>query len=114
MSTLFLTGSTGALGSAIRENYLAEGWSVAGFSHKDDGFTHERYRFWAMDATDEASVEQAFKNAARDLGAPRVTVATVGGVKSWKPIAETPIEDFRFLFELNLLSFFISAKQALH
>ncbi len=113
MPTLFLTGSTGALGGAIRKTYLDNGWSVAGFSHEDDGFTHERYRFYAVDATNESSIEQTFGNASRDLGTPRALVATVGGVKPWKSVSEMPIEDFRFLFELNLASFFIAAKQAM-
>jgi NAD(P)-dependent dehydrogenase (short-subunit alcohol dehydrogenase family) len=113
MSTLFLTGSTGALGGAIRTMYLNDGWNVAGFSHEDDGFTHEHYRFYSVDATNEPSVEQAFTNASRDLGMPRALVATIGGVKPWKTVSEIPIEDFRFLFELNLVSFFISAKQVM-
>jgi NAD(P)-dependent dehydrogenase (short-subunit alcohol dehydrogenase family) len=113
MQTLFLTGSTGALGGAIRKTYLDNGWSVAGFSHEDDGFTHERYRFWSVDATNESSVQQAFSDAAQKFGAPQALVATVGGVKPWKTVLEMPIEDFRFLFELNLASFFIAAKQAM-
>ncbi|HET6401783.1 MAG TPA: SDR family oxidoreductase [Candidatus Kapabacteria bacterium] len=113
MSTLFLTGVTGALGLAIREKYLAEGWNVAGFAHKDDGFTQEHYRFWPVDASDETSVEQSFSNAAKALGAPRALIATIGGVRPWKTVAETSIQDFRALFELNLASFFLSAKYAL-
>ncbi len=114
MSVLFLTGSTGALGGAIRKTYLDNGWSVAGFSHEDDGFTHERYRFWAVDAANDTSVEQAFADAAQKLGSPRALVATVGGVKPWKTVTEMPIEDFRFLFELNLVTFFIAAKRAMN
>jgi NAD(P)-dependent dehydrogenase (short-subunit alcohol dehydrogenase family) len=113
MPVLFLTGSIGALGSAIRTTYLDDGWSVAGFSHEDDGFTHARYRSWGVDATNESSIEQAFTNAKADLGIPRALVATVGGVRPWKSVSEMPIEDFRFLFELNLASFFIAAKQAM-
>ncbi len=113
MQTLFLTGSTGALGAAIRTTYLENGWNVAGFSHEDDGFTHEHYRFYAVDATNESNMEQAFMNASRDLGTPRALVATIGGVKPWKTVSEMPIEDFRFLLELNLSSLFISAKQAM-
>ena len=45
MPVVFLTGSSGALESPIRLKYLEDGWSVAGFAHEEDGFTHERYRF---------------------------------------------------------------------
>jgi NAD(P)-dependent dehydrogenase (short-subunit alcohol dehydrogenase family) len=113
MPTLFLTGSTGALGGAIRKTYLDNSWNVAGFSHEDDGFTHQHYRFYAVDATNESSVQQAFSDVAQKLGTPRALVATVGGVKPWKLVTEMPVEDFRFLFELNLASFFIAAKQTM-
>ena len=113
MLTLFLTGATGALGSSVREKYLAEGWNVAGFAHKDEGFTHQHYRFWPVDASDEASIQQSFGNAAIEQGTPRALIATVGGVRAWKTVAETSIEDFRALFELNLASFFLSTKHAL-
>jgi NAD(P)-dependent dehydrogenase (short-subunit alcohol dehydrogenase family) len=113
MPVLFLTGSTGALGGAIRAKFLEEGWNVAGFSHEDDGLIHEHYRFYAVDATNEPSIEQAFTQATRDLGTPRVLISTIGGVRPWKTVSEMPIEDFRFLFELNLASFFIAAKQAM-
>lgn len=113
MPTLFLTGATGALGTAIREKYLAEGWNVAGFAHKNDGFQQERYRFWSMDASEEPNVEHSFGEASRASGAPRALIATVGGVRAWQTVAETSVEDFRALFELNLASFFLSAKHAL-
>ncbi len=112
MPTLFLTGATGAVGAAIRRHYLSNGWSVAGFSHSDDGFSQEGYRFWSMNASDEAAVEQTFSIASRELGAPRALIATVGGVRSWKTVEETPLEDFRALFELNLVTFFLTAKHA--
>jgi NAD(P)-dependent dehydrogenase (short-subunit alcohol dehydrogenase family) len=110
MPTLFLTGSSGALGSAICNYYLDKGWTVAGFSHTKDSFTHERFRFYSMDATNEESVEAAFTAAASDLGKPRALIATIGGVRPWKTVAETSVDDFRSLLRLNLLSFFITAK----
>ncbi len=113
MPTLYLTGATGSLGGAIRKTYLAGGWHVAGFARHDDGFAHAHYRFLPMEATAEPSVEQGFGNAYGEFGAPRAAIATVGGVRPWRTVAETPMEDFRALFELNLASFFLPAKHAL-
>lgn len=113
MPTLFLTGSTGALGSAIRDKYLAEGWSVAGFALGDDGFKQEGYRFGPIDSSNEPSIESAFASAAHELENPRALIATIGGVRSWKTVKETSLEDFRALFEMNLQTFFLSAKHAL-
>jgi NAD(P)-dependent dehydrogenase (short-subunit alcohol dehydrogenase family) len=113
MPTLFLTGSTGALGGAICKHYLDAGWNVAGFSHSPNSFAHERFRFWQMEAANEESVESGFAKAASGLGTPRALIATIGGVRPWKTVAETPVEDFRALLALNLISFFICAKHGM-
>ena len=113
MGILWLTGSTGALASAIRAKYLAEGWSAAGFSRSGDGFTHERYRTYHADLTNEDSVQQSFATAMADTGAPTALIATVGGVRPWKLTRDTKIEDFRALLELNLVSFFLAAKHGM-
>jgi NAD(P)-dependent dehydrogenase (short-subunit alcohol dehydrogenase family) len=113
MPTLFLTGATGALAQAIRDRFLADGWQVAGFARDADGFSHPSYRTYKTDATDETTVSNAFEAAAKEQGTPRALVATVGGIKPWRTVAETTIEDFRALFELNLTSFFLTAKHAM-
>jgi len=113
MPTLFLTGSTGALAEAIRERFLAEGWAVAGFARAGDSFTHQSYSTYTTDVTNENSVATSFEAAATELGSPRALVATVGGVKPWRTIADSTVEDFRALLELNLTSFFLSAKHAM-
>jgi NAD(P)-dependent dehydrogenase (short-subunit alcohol dehydrogenase family) len=66
-----------------------------------------------MDATNEASVSASFGDATRLIGTPDAVIATVGGVRSWKPIADTSLADFRDLFELNLQSFFLTAREAM-
>lgn len=113
MPTLFLTGSSGALATVIRDYFLNEGWSVAGFDRTNNSFSHPSFRFYEMNAMEEASVESAFAKARSEMGTPRTLVATVGGIRPWKSVAEMPVEDFRFLFELNLTSFFLAAKQAM-
>jgi NAD(P)-dependent dehydrogenase (short-subunit alcohol dehydrogenase family) len=106
MAILFLTGSSGALAAAMRSLYLERGWQVAGFDRKNDGFQHERFRFFETDSMNEAAVTASITTAAQQLGSPRALIATVGGVRPWKPIAETSPEDYRFLIDLNLSSAF--------
>src|SRR5436189_4503713 len=113
MQTLFLTGSSGALSAAIRDRYLSDGWCVAGFDRSRTDFSHPNFAFFEIDAMSESSVEGAFANARGLFGDPRALIATVGGVRSWKPVVETPLEDFQFLVNLNLISFFLSAKHAM-
>jgi NAD(P)-dependent dehydrogenase (short-subunit alcohol dehydrogenase family) len=113
MQTLYLTGSSGALAAAVREHYLSQGWNVAGFDRTDDGFRHNNFRFYQSDAFSESSISENFQKALADLGTPRALVATVGGVKPWTSVSDMSLEDFRFLVDLNLVSFFLAAKHAM-
>jgi NAD(P)-dependent dehydrogenase (short-subunit alcohol dehydrogenase family) len=106
MPILFLTGSSGALATAIRNLYLDRGWQVAGFDRKNDGFVHEGFRFFETDSINEGAISASITTAAQQLGSPRALIATVGGVKPWKPIQDTPADDYRFLIDLNLSSAF--------
>ena len=110
MPVLFLTGASGALGSVIRQVFLERGWSVAGFSHAQETFEAQGYHGFLINATDECSVLTAFEAAAIAVGKPDLVVSTVGGVRSWKSVRETPIEDVRFLMELNYVSAFLAIK----
>ncbi len=110
MPVLFLTGASGALGSAIRQLFLEKGWLVAGFDHAESKHEASGYQGFLINATDECSVMTGFEAAAMALGKPDLVVSTVGGVKSWKTIRETPIEDARFLIELNYVSAFLAIK----
>ncbi len=113
MSVLFLTGSTGALGTSVRNLFLEAGWSVAGFSRKSDNFEHPSYRYYSVNMVNEADAEKAFTAACLDIGPPNMLIATIGGVRPWKQVKEMPAEDFRYLFELNLMSFFVAGKLAM-
>lgn len=110
MPVLFLTGASGALGSVIRQVFLERGWSVAGFSHAQETFEAQGYHGFLINATDECSVLTGFEAAAIAVGKPDLVVSTVGGVRSWKSVRETPIEDVRFLMELNYVSAFLAIK----
>lgn len=112
MNTLYLTGSSGGLGRAIRAYFLERGWSVAGFDAFDDNFKHDRFLFFKIDSISESSVEQAFSNAAGEFGAPRTLVATIGGLKPPSTLDEVTIDDFRFMMDINVTSLFLCTKHA--
>lgn len=113
MSTLYLTGSSGGLGRSIREYYLEQGWSVAGFDRNPDDFSHSQYRFFAFDSSDDISVGSAFTQAQNSLGPARALVATIGGIKPWAGVDEMAPADFDFVWRLNVVSAFLSIRHAL-
>ncbi len=112
MAVLFLTGSSGGLGRAIRAFYLKKGWKVVGFDAFDDKFVAEGYSSHLIDSTSEASVQQAFATAIASVGIPDQLIATIGGLKPWTTVDQITVGDFKSIIDLNLLSTFISVKQA--
>jgi NAD(P)-dependent dehydrogenase (short-subunit alcohol dehydrogenase family) len=111
-NTLYLTGSSGGLGSVTRSYFLEKGWDVVGMDAFDDGFKNERFFFQKIDSANEASVALAFKNTNAKFGSPRLLFATIGGLKPWMPHEEISIEDFQFVMNLNIIATFTCVKQA--
>jgi NAD(P)-dependent dehydrogenase (short-subunit alcohol dehydrogenase family) len=58
-------------------------------------------------------VHEAFQKASAELGAPEALIATVGGVRGWKSISETNLEDFRYLLDLNTVTAFLALKHGM-
>ncbi|HET9137377.1 MAG TPA: SDR family oxidoreductase [Candidatus Kapabacteria bacterium] len=113
MSTLFITGSSGGLGSAIRAFYLDKGWKVAGFDAFDNGFRSDNFLFTKIDSTNEASVAEAFGSASKSLGEITQLISTIGGLKPWSTVEDLSVDDFRFVMDLNLLSTFLCTREAI-
>ncbi len=112
MATLFLTGSSGGLGRAIRGFYLDKGWNVAGFDAFDDNFKHNKYSFDTIDSTNETSVDTTFNTASLKFGIPDQLIATIGGIKPPVNFDEMTFLDFLRVVNLNLVSTFVCAKEA--
>ncbi|MEP7234506.1 MAG: SDR family oxidoreductase [Ignavibacteriota bacterium] len=112
MDTIFLTGSSGGLGSATRQFFLDKGWNVFGMDGRDDGFTHAQFLFNSIDSTDENSVGNAFAAGSSRFGIPSIFFATIGGLKPPSPHEMVSLEDFRFALNINIISTFICVKEA--
>lgn len=113
MPLLFLTGASGALGTAIKEHYLQNGWQVAGFVHSQGSEQKVNYRSYGFNASLESSVISAFGKAIEEFGAPDALICTVGGVKPGKSIADSELSDVKELLETNFVTAFLSIKHAM-
>src|SRR5688572_4510773 len=107
METLYLTGSSGGLGSEVRTYFIERGWNVVGMDAIDDEFRHEQFFFQKIDSTSEESVAAAFAEGVKKFGPPRTLFATIGGLKPWAALDEISINDFHFIMDLNVTATFI-------
>ena len=110
MKVVYITGSTGRLGSFLAEGFINAGFSVVGLD-----LDHTKTTTWPlleMDVTDEASVENGFKQAVTSFGAPDIVIHTVG-MWAMSPFSETTLDSWNTLVSLNLTSSFLVFKHAI-
>ena len=111
-------GATGALGGAIAEGLASAGASVAvlGRSAERGGARAETIRqaggqadFFAADAMDRRSLEEAHQRVVDSLGAPTILVNAAGGndpgvtLTADKSFASIAVRDWQANFDLNLV-----------
>ena len=116
--TVFITGSGGVLGSTYVRRMLAEGARVVATDlagHRADALqeafgSHERFRFYELDVSDEAAVEGIFQRVMGDGWEPNVVLNNaaitgellMGKGKGFPDFCDTTIEDFEKTLRTNL------------
>lgn len=103
-----VTGAAGRLGRVVADQLDAAGARVAGLDREphDVGALS-----LSTDVTDEASVKEAFDHVVEEVGSPHAVVHTVG---MWgaAPLAETSLEMWRTILDVNLTSTFLVFRAA--
>ena len=95
-----MTGASGNLGAVVVDRLQRAGARVVGLTRKD------------ADLSDEAQVEAAYEKAQQRHGALWASVHCAGG---WAggPLAQTPLEVFERMIDVNLRSAFLCCRAAL-
>jgi NAD(P)-dependent dehydrogenase (short-subunit alcohol dehydrogenase family) len=116
---VLVTGASGALGSAIARALADAGATVCGAdliapdsedAQIDPGTVDT---FYEGDFTDEAVVEDAVGSVIENHGRLDALCAVAGTWRGGDPIAETDLEEFEFLLDVNLKTTFLASKHAI-
>ncbi|MDY6817783.1 MAG: SDR family oxidoreductase [Halobacteriales archaeon] len=115
---VLVTGVSGALGSAIAEAFDAAGATVCGTDlvapENDDALVDpEVVEFYEADLTEEAAVETVIDGVIDDHGQLDALCNIAGTWRGGDPIHETDVEEFEFIFDVNLKTMFLASKHAL-
>ena len=116
-----VTGGTGNLGSAVTKRLLEAGTHVFICEHsreKLDAFAGEvgtdaKLSTIVCDVTDEADVERLMSQIDDEHGRLDALVNVVGGFAAGANVAETELETWQHMMDLNLTSMFLCCKHAL-
>jgi NAD(P)-dependent dehydrogenase (short-subunit alcohol dehydrogenase family) len=119
---VLITGATGGLGGAVVRAFADEGARLilTGRRQMELDATAaaleldaDRALLLPVNITDPAAVEQVVQAATERFGAIDVLVHVTGGFKAGAPVAETDVETWNFMLNLNLFSAFLAARAVL-
>lgn len=108
-----VTGAASGIGAATAKRLQALGWRVACLDRNlagaratagTDGIAI------AIDVADEGSVVRAFEETGRAWGGLDALV-TAAGIINTRPLFETPVAEFRQLFDINVIGSFLSVRE---
>jgi NAD(P)-dependent dehydrogenase (short-subunit alcohol dehydrogenase family) len=116
--TALITGGTGALGVAVVERFLADGWRVVVPWVAEEELerlpARDGVQLVQADLFEARAARSVAEGAARDPDAPlRAVVNLVGGFAAGPRVHETPIEEFEAQFRLNLRPTYLVTQAAL-
>ncbi len=105
-----VTGGSGAIGSAIRRAFAAEGDRPIGIDIRDGQDT------WGptvtADVADEAQVAAAFVHIRTHLGTPAVLV-NCAGMTGQGSVLDEPLDRWKRILDVNLTSAFLCAREVI-
>jgi len=114
-----VTGSCGALGSAVATAFAEAGATVAAcdiVDIDDEGSllsAHENISFYQADFTDEAAVADTIARIVSDHGQIDQLLNIAGTWRGGDPVESTDAAQFDMLFDVNLKTMFLATKHAL-
>jgi NAD(P)-dependent dehydrogenase (short-subunit alcohol dehydrogenase family) len=122
MNTVICTGGTGGLGAAVILRLIGAGWRcIVPYRNEEEAqrlrarvVPQQRDQLYLLhaDMCAEGAVAEVFRFAA-DQGEYHALVHLLGGIRGWQAIADTQVEDWDALMDLNLRSLFLSARLAM-
>jgi len=122
MKSILVTGGTGGLGTAVVQRLMNEGYRCVIPYHTRDSAQRlinkiplqqqDRIAFFEADLLTETSVKLLFSSADERSDLFGV-IHLVGGIRTFRTISDTTLEDWESLLNLNLLSFFLIARDAM-
>ncbi len=107
---VIVTGAAGNLGSAVARAFLAAGARLILVDHASDRLPRmfpeladspNHFLATSVDLTDAEAVQGMVEQTLERFGRVDVLVNAAGGWQGGKPVQETPVETWEYLFRLN-------------
>lgn len=105
-----VTGTRKGLGQFLARQLLDAGWWVAGCSRRKAEWSHDNYRHFELDVSDESAVAAMVRAVAKEQG--RIdALLNNAGLASMNHLLLSPAETARKLWETNFLGSFLLLRE---
>ena len=109
-----VTGVSKGIGRATAEALLAKGAIVAGWGRTaPENLTHERFQFFECDVRNEVSVQEAYVDTQREVGAEVRILVNNAGIGNMGAVDGFSSDDWHAMFDTNVHGVFYCTKVVL-
>lgn len=119
--SVLITGGTGALGSAVTQRFLDDGFGVAvtwvvkeeAEALRDQLGDPDRLMLVECDVTNSDELQRAVEDVGERFGSVDVLAHLVGAWRGGEPVQDHSLETWDFMMQLNLRSAFLASRAVL-
>jgi 3-oxoacyl-[acyl-carrier protein] reductase len=108
---VLITGASKGIGRFLGETFLGRGETVFGCSRSACDLTHERFRHFELDVTDEKAVVAMFGEIRRG-GSPLYALINNAGIASMNHAMTTPVATMERVLRTNTLGTMLCSREA--
>jgi 3-oxoacyl-[acyl-carrier protein] reductase len=113
INTILITGASKGLGKYLVEYYLGKDISVIGCSRNRSNISHDKYKHYCLDITDERLVKNMFRNIRKSIGTVDVLLNNAGVNYAQMPLLIVPLKSAYNTFNVNVFGTFLMAREAI-
>lgn len=108
---IVITGTRKGIGRFLAETFLERGWRVIGCSRGASDLSHERYRHFELDVSDEKAVVSMMQTVRRAHGSVDALLNNAG-IASMNHAMLTPLSTIERIFKTNVFGTFLFCREA--
>lgn len=110
MKSIVITGTRKGIGKSLAEHYLAEGWQVAGCSRGESSISHDNYRHFSLDVSDELAVVAMARAVKSEFGGVDALINNAG-IASMNHAILTPADTVNSVLATNVTGTFLFCRE---
>jgi 3-oxoacyl-[acyl-carrier protein] reductase len=110
VKSIVITGTRKGIGKSLAEHYLAEGWQVAGCSRGESSISHDNYRHFSLDVSDELAVVAMARAVKSEFGGVDALINNAG-IASMNHAILTPADTVNSVLATNVTGTFLFCRE---